>query len=182
EQCVSARLGELQHFAKVVDIQGFGPKVVTQAVDAGLLSSPVDFYTLRADDLEGLDRLGRRSAQNLVDQVDAHRTIELRSSLQALGIDHLGKQNAIVLAQECRTLAAIRAVTREQLLEVRGIKDAIADAILAGLAERSELIDGLLEHVTVVDLPEQDEQDEAEAKTGGVLAGKSFLFTGALEA
>src|SRR5690606_18993792 len=186
EQCVSARLGQLQHFANVVDIQGFGPKVVTQAVDAGLLSSPVDFYTLRVDDLEELERLGRRSAQNLVDQVDAHRSIELSTFLQALGIDHLGKQNAIVLAQEFRTLAAIRSVTREQLLEVRGIKDAIADAILAGLAERSELIDGLLEHVTVVDLPEVEEGEQAEAeaksKSEGVLAGKSFLFTGALEA
>jgi DNA ligase (NAD+) len=187
EQCVSARLGELQHFAKVVDIQGFGPKVVTQAVDAGLLSSPVDFYTLRVEDLETLERLGRRSAQNLVDQVDAHRTIELSTFLQALGIDHLGKQNAIVLAQEFRTLAAIRAVSRDDLLAVRGIKDAIADAILAGLAERSELIDGLLEHVTVVDLGEVAEQaaagtDAGAAKGEGVLGGKSFLFTGALEA
>jgi DNA ligase (NAD+) len=186
EQCVSARLGELQHFAKVIDIQGFGPKVVTQAVDAGLLSSPVDFYTLRVDDLEELERLGRRSAQNLVDQVDAHRTIELPVFLQALGIDHLGKQNAILLATEFRTLAAIRALTREQLLDVRGIKDAIADAILAGLAEHSELIDGLLEHVTVTDLPEAatgaDAQAEAAGKAEGVLAGKSFLFTGALEA
>jgi DNA ligase (NAD+) len=183
ERCVSARLGELQHFAKVIDIQGFGPKVVTQAVDAGLLSSPIDFYTLRVDDLEELERLGRRSAQNLVDQVDAHRTIELPVFLQALGIDHLGKQNAIVLAQEFRTLAAIRELTRDQLLAVRGIKDAIADAILAGLAEHSELIDGLLEHVTVTDLAEAGEAAEAdEGAAEGVLAGKSFLFTGALEA
>jgi DNA ligase (NAD+) len=184
EQCVSARLGELQHFAKVVDIQGFGPKVVTQAVDAGLLSSPADFYTLRADDLEELDRLGRRSAQNLVDQVDAHRTIELPVFLQALGIDHLGRQNALLLAHEFRTLAAVRAVTREALLDVRGIKDAIADAILTGLQERSELIDALLDHVSVVDLPEPSEADEAAAtaRAEGVLAGKSFLFTGALEA
>ncbi|MFO7567512.1 MAG: NAD-dependent DNA ligase LigA [Enhygromyxa sp.] len=185
EQCVSARLGELQHFAKVVDIQGFGPKVVSQAVDAGLLSSPADFYTLRVEDLEELERLGRRSAQNLVDQVDAHRSIELPVFLQALGIDHLGKQNAILLAQEFRTLAAIRAVTREQLLAVHGIKDAIADAILAGLGERSELIDALLEHVSVVDLPEAEAGEEAEAakpKAEGPLAGRSFLFTGALEA
>jgi DNA ligase (NAD+) len=185
EQCVSARLGELQHFAKVIDIQGFGPKIVAQAVDAGLLSSPADFYTLRVDDLEELERLGRRSAQNLVDQVDAHRTIELPVFLQALGIDHLGKQNAIVLANEFRTLAAIRGVTRDQLLDVRGIKDAIADAILAGLAEHSELIDALLEHVTVSDLAEAGAEDDEAAvasKAEGVLAGMSFLFTGALEA
>jgi DNA ligase (NAD+) len=181
EQCVSARLGELQHFAKVVDILGFGPKVVTQAVDAGLLSSPVDFYTLRVEDLETLERLGRRSAQNLVDQVEAHKRIELSTFLQALGIDHLGRQNAILLAEEFRTLEAVRAVDREALLEVKGIKDAIADAILDGLEARSELIDSLLEHVEVIDLPPKSETEDSE-EPEGVLAGKSFLFTGALEA
>lgn len=187
-KCVSARLGELQHFARVVDIQGFGPKVVMQAVDAGLLSSPADFYTLRTEDLENLDRLGRRSAQNLVDQVDAHRSIELSVFLQALGIDHLGKQNAIVLAEEFRTLAAVRALDRDALLAVKGIKDAIADAILAGLEARSELIDALLAHVTIVDLgeraadPGEETGAEAAPAEAGVLGGKSFLFTGALEA
>jgi DNA ligase (NAD+) len=181
EGCVSARLGELQHFAKVVDIQGFGPKVVTQAVDAGLLSSPVDFYTLRVEDLEELDRLGRRSAQNLIDQVEAHKTIELGVFLQALGIDHLGKQNAQLLAEQFRTLAAVRALDRDALLGVHGIKDAIADALLAGLATRSELIDALLGHVTVVDLGDAPSDDAAAGKGEGVLAGKSFLFTGTLE-
>lgn len=181
EECVSAKLGELQHFAKIIDIQGFGPKVVTQAVDAGLLSSPVDFYTLTTDDLEGLDRLGRRSAQNLVDQVEAHKTIELSAFLQALGIDHLGKQNAQLLAEEYRTLAGVRSVDREALLGVKGIKDAIADAILGGLVLRSELIDALLAHVTVVDLPEKSEDEASDAPSEGVLNGKSFLFTGTLE-
>jgi DNA ligase (NAD+) len=191
DKCVSARLGELQHFAKVVDIQGFGPKVVAQAVDAGLLSSPADFYALRTEDLENLDRLGRRSAQNLVDQVTAHKSIELAVFLQALGIDHLGKQNAILLADEFRTLAAVRAVDRDALLAVKGIKDAIADAILRGLEEHSELIDALLAHVTIIDLginlgEGENGSDSASegraAKVEGVLGGKSFLFTGALEA
>lgn len=186
EQCVSARLGELQHFVKVVDIQGFGPKVIQQAVDAGLLSSPPDFYTLRVVDLEKLDRLGRKTAQNLVGQVEAHKSIELAVFLQSLGIEHLGKQNAIVLAEQCRTLAAVRAVSREALLDVRGFKDAIADAILDGLATRSELIDKLLEHVSVVDLPTGEAAEAAaaaKASTAGesTLGGKTFLFTGTLE-
>lgn len=183
DQCVSARLGELQHFAKVVDIQGFGPKIVNQAVDAGLLSTVIDYYTLTVADLEKLDRLARKSAQNLVDQVEAHKTIELPVFLQALGIDHLGRQNAQLLADEFRTLAAVRAVSREALLEVKGIKDAIADALLSGLEARSELIDGLLEHVTVVDLPDKSaDEDEAADPGDSKLGGKSFLFTGTLEA
>ena len=101
--------------------------------------------------------------------------------LQALGIDHLGKQNAQLLAEEYRTLAGVRSVDREALLGVKGIKDAIADAILGGLELRSELIDALLAHVTVVDLPEKSEDDVSDAPSEGVLNGKSFLFTGTLE-
>jgi DNA ligase (NAD+) len=185
DQCVSARLGELLHFVKVVDIQGFGPKVVQQAVDAGLLSSPADFYKLRVEDLEGLDRLGRKTAQNLIGQVEAHASIELPVFLQSLGIEHLGKQNAVVLAENFRTLAKVRALCREDLLEVRGFKDAIADAICKGLEDRSELIGALLAHVTVVDLPEGEAAAAASPSTpsgAGKLGGKSFLFTGALEA
>lgn len=177
KKCIQARLGELEHFAKIVDIQGFGPKVIAQAVDAGLLASPVDYYRLRAGDLAGLDRLADKSAQNLIDQVDAHRELALPVFLQALGVDHLGKQNAILLSRELKTLQAIRAATREDFIAIKGIKDAIADAIVAGLRERAALIDGLLQHITLV---EGDDAVPALPSGDGELAGQSFLFTGTL--
>jgi DNA ligase (NAD+) len=151
--------------------------VITAAVDAGLLSSPADYYRLRAEDLQELERLGEKSAQNLVDQVDAHRELPLAVFLQALGVEHLGKQNAQLLAGEFRTLERIRALTRADLMAVRGIKDAIADAIVDGLKQRAELIDALLQHVKV--LPGEAAPAPAE---GAALGGKSFVFTGTLEA
>lgn len=177
KKCVQARLGELEHFAKVVDLQGFGPKVIAAAVDAELLSTPADYYRLRAEDLQELERLGEKSAQNLIDQIDGHRELPLAVFLQALGIEHLGKQNALLLAGEFRTLERIRGLVRDDLMAVRGIKDAIADAIVAGLAARAELIDALLQHVTVL----AGEAAPAPAEDGA-LAGKSFVFTGTLEA
>ncbi len=177
KKCVQARLGELEHFAKVVDLQGFGPKVIAAAVDAELLSTPADYYRLRAEDLQELERLGEKSAQNLVDQIDGHRELPLAVFLQALGIEHLGKQNALLLAGEFRTLERVRGLGRDDLMAVRGIKDAIADAIVAGLAARAELIDALLQHVTVL----AGEAAPAPAEDGA-LAGKSFVFTGTLEA
>lgn len=177
KQCVQARLGELEHFAKVVDLQGFGPKVIAAAVDAGLLSSPSDYYRLTADDLQELERLGEKSAQNLVDQVDAHRELPLAAFLQALGVEHLGRQNATLLASEFETLARIRGLTRDDLMAIKGIKDAIADALVEGLAARGELIDALLQHVKVL----KGEPAPAPA-ADGALAGKSFVFTGTLEA
>jgi DNA ligase (NAD+) len=175
KKCGSARLGELEHFAKVVDIQGFGPKVIAAAVDAELLSTPADFYTLRAADLEELERLGEKSAQNLIDQIDAHRELPLAVFLQALGAPHLGKQNAQLLAGEFTSLQRILGLGRDDLMTVKGIKDAIADAIVDGLKARAELVEALLRHVKVTD------GEKPEAVAGGALTGKSFVFTGTLE-
>lgn len=177
EECVVARLGELEHFVKIVGIDGFGPKIITKAVDGGLLSVPADYYRLTVEQLASFERLGRRSAQNLVDEVEAHRVIELPVFLQALGIDHLGKQYALLLASNFGSLERVRAVTRAELLEIRGIKDAIADSIVTGLEKRTEMIDELLSEVAVpvFEAPARPETTE------GPLAGKSFLFTGTLE-
>lgn len=177
ENCIDARLGELGHFAKVVEILGFGPKVLAKSVDQGLLAHPDDFYRLRLEDLQSLDRLGRRSAQNLIDEIAARRKLSLAVFLQALGIDHLGKQNALMLAREFKTLAAIRGLSRDDLMGVHGIKDAIADSLVDGLRDKADLIDRLLGHIEI-----EAVVDEPQAPAGaGALAGKSFLFTGALE-
>ena len=180
EQCVVARLRELEHFAKVVDIQGFGPKIVAAVSEAGHLSTPADYYRLRLEDLVKLERLAERSAQNLLDQVAAHRTIPLPVFLESLGVDHLGPQNAQLIAGELRSLAAIRSVQRERLMEVKGIKEAIADAIIDGIAARRAMIDELLKEVTVPD--EAAPVAPAEGTAPGPLAGRSFVFTGTLEA
>lgn len=176
EQCIVARLREIEHFAKVVDIQGFGPKIVAAVVDAGLVTTPADFYRLQHDELTSLERLGSKSAQNLIDRVAAKREIPLATFLEALGIDHLGPQNAELLARNFTSLARVRSVTQEALTEVKGIKEAIADAIVEGLRTRTELVDDLLTLVTVPDAP------VVEAPTGPTpLADQSFVFTGTLE-
>lgn len=179
QQCIVARLRELEHFAKVVDMQGFGPKIVNAAVDAGLLTTAADFYRLRRDDLAKLERLAEKSAQNLVDQVEAHREIPLAVFLEALGVDHLGPQNALLLANNFLSLARVRTLDRDTLMEVKGIKEAIADALIDGLAERTALIDELLTHVTVPDAEPPPAPPEGE--DAGALAGQSFVFTGTLE-
>ncbi len=178
QNCVVARLRELEHFAKVVDIQGFGPKIVNAVVDAGLLASPADYYRLQLDDLVKLDRMGKKSAQNLLDQVAAHKKIPLPTFLESLGIDHLGPQNAKLLASNFKTLAKIRKLKQKALIEVKGIKEAIADAMIEGLAEREELIDDLL---SVVKVPKYEEDASAVAPGTGPLAGQSYVFTGTLE-
>ncbi|MCX4240490.1 NAD-dependent DNA ligase LigA [Paraliomyxa miuraensis] len=182
-QCITARLRELEHFAKVIDIQGFGPKIVAAVVDAGLLASPADYYRLQLSDLVKLERLAEKSAQNLLDQVQAHREIPLAVFLESLGIDHLGPQNARLIAGEFGSLKKIRKLKRDDLMGVKGIKDAIADAIVDGLAGHSAMIDELLKEVRV---PDATAEEVAAAAGGGApadgpLAGKSYVFTGTLE-
>jgi DNA ligase (NAD+) len=179
DNCTVARLRELEHFAKVVDVQGFGPKAIAQLAEAGLLSSPVDFYRLRAEDISGLERLGDKSAQNLVDQVNDHRELPLPTFLQALGVDHLGQQNSLLLAGVFGTLDRVRAATREDLMEIKGIKEAIADALVTGLAGHRELIDGLLDEVTLPEYVAPPRPDVGDAMAP--LVGMSFVFTGTLE-
>lgn len=179
ELCVTARLRELEHFAKVVDIQGFGPKVIAQAVEHELLSDASDYYRLQVEDLAKLERMGEKSAQNLVQEVENKRSLALPVFLQALGIEHLGKRNSELLARNFASLDSLLSATAERLAEIKGIKEAIAGAITQGLETRSELIAALREVVEVseVELAAEDEVEAAQ----GPLAGQTFLFTGKLE-
>ncbi|MGB1699722.1 MAG: NAD-dependent DNA ligase LigA, partial [Nannocystaceae bacterium] len=97
-QCQQARMSSLEHFAKVADIQGFGPKVIEQCIERGLLSEPADFYSLKHEQLRTLERLGDKSAKNLIDAIATRATLDLPTFLQSLGINHLGRQYAELLA------------------------------------------------------------------------------------
>lgn len=174
EQCMVARMRDLEHFARVLDMKGFGPKTLERMMDAGMISAPEDFFRLRRTDLAALERLGEKSAANLLAEVDRNRRIPLAKFLEALGLPHVGPKYARLLAEHFGTLEAVRSARREDLVALEGISETIADAVVEGLAERSDRIDALLRHVEV--LPEE----RTERPAGGPLAGKSFAFTGTL--
>lgn len=173
--CRAARIGAVAHYCTVLDIQGFGDKLLAQAYDEGLLRSPVDLYTLGVEALTRLERVGKKLAGNLVAQVDDHRQVELAAFLRALGIEELGKHVSAILAEQFGTLERVRKVTVEELAAIHTIGPIIAEKVVAGLAERAELIDRLLDHVKVLRADEAPAVGEA-----GPLAGKSFVFTGKL--
>jgi len=181
ESCRMAVIGRLKHYCAVIDIQGFGDKLLAQCHDAGLLRSPVDLYTLNKDKLVGLERMGDRSAQNVMDQVAEHRTVELAMFLRALGLEELGKHVSAILAQRYQTLERVRQLTAEELAAIHTIGEIIADKVVRGLAREVELIDALLQHVTVV-APAAADAAGAPDGEEATLAGQSFVFTGKLEA
>jgi DNA ligase (NAD+) len=110
--------------------------------------------------------------------VDAHRTIPLPTFLQALGVEHLGSQNALLLADVFGDLDAVLSATRDDLMAIKGIKEAIADALVSGLETRAELIAELRQHVTI----QPHAQEKTASPESAPLSGKSFVFTGTLEA
>ncbi|MCA9670341.1 MAG: NAD-dependent DNA ligase LigA [Myxococcales bacterium] len=183
-KCPDVQRGTIKHFCKVVDIQGFGDKLLAEAFDKQILVSVVDIYTLSAEKLLEIERVGDKTAENLLAQVDAHREIELATFLRALGIEDLGQQVSRVIADHFETLAAVRAATREQVAALSGFGDIMANNIVSGLTAEAEIIDALLEHVTLLEGAAAAAAAAAaagEGAAGSALRGKSFVFTGKLE-
>jgi DNA ligase (NAD+) len=170
--CRGAILGQLGHFVATIDARGFGDAILEQAYDAGLVRAPADFYTLKWQDLERLERCGEKLAKKLVAEIDAKRKLPLATFLRALGVSELGKNVSSILASRYRSLPAVLAATEEELAATHGIGETIARNVVSGLVEARPTIDALVGHVTLT-------EDSSEAGTAfGPLSGKSFVFTG----
>ena len=173
--CPATRRGTLEHFVKAVEIDGFGPKVMAQLIESGLVSTPADLYRLRPLDLVTLERMGDILARKLVANVDQRRNLPLAVFLRAMGIEEIGKTVAGVLSEHFRTLEALRSTSADLLLSIEGVGPSIAASVVRGLAERRELIDQLLDVVQV-----EDWTPSTPVEGAGPFAGKSVVFTGAL--
>lgn len=210
--CPAQRRQALLHFAqrRAMDIDGLGEKLVGQLVDAGLVRTPADLYRLDAATLSGLDRMGERSAANLVGAIDRSRQTTFARFLFALGIRHVGEEVARSLAGAYRDSAALAAedwgalaerkaqVQKENArrrargepiepLPLDGIGPEIIDSIRRFFAEphNREVIDELLAAgVNWPRAPEPGTGALPAAAAGGAqdgkLAGRTFVLTGAL--
>lgn len=173
KECVQAKVGELKHFVQTVEIDGFGDVLLEKLYEGGLVTDVSEFYELRAEDLLALERMGDVLADKLVRNVAAKCELPLDVFLRSLGIRELGRHSSQILAREFGTLESVRKVERDRLSAIHTIGDVIADEVVQGLRSKTKLIDKLLKHINV--LPYEKKKAE-----GGMLSGKSFLFTGTL--
>ena len=166
------------HFASrdAMDIEGMGPALTGQLIERGLVKDVADIYSLRLEDIESLERMGKKSAKNLRDAIDESRSRPLAKLIYALGIRHVGEDAARLLAQRFRTMEALMSSDYSELTGITGIGPTTAESVLAFFAEERnrEVIRRLREaHVNM-----------AEAPRGGeaplTLAGKTFVLTGTL--
>lgn len=175
-ECVARRKESLRHFVSknAMDIEGLGPKLLSTMVDEGLVVEPADLYRLDRDTLAVLDRMGEKSANNLVRAIEGSRNPTLGRFLFALGIPHVGEHLSGVIARRFGTIEAVRQATEEELSAVHEVGPEVARSIRGyfGSAEGKRTMEHLLEGNTLT--------IRQEPATDGIFAGKTFLFTGSL--
>lgn len=174
--CLISAIKRLEHFASVTDMQGVGPKLLAQLFDADLVQEPADLYLLEPESIAGLDRMGTKSAENAVQAVRARKKLKLSTFLTSLGIQDLGRHVSRTVAAHYRSLEKIREASPEELTEIDGIGEVIAEHVVLGLKEHAASIDRMLDHVTL-EIPDAEELPDEEDP----LFSKSFVFTGAME-
>lgn len=177
DNCRGARLRQIEHFTQVMEIKGFGPKLLEALYDAEIVTSPADFYTLTVEEMCDLERVGRKLAEKLVERIDEKRNARADVFLRALGIDELGNHVSKILVEHFPSLDAVLAVSRDELAAIHTIGDVIADKVTQGLALRRDDIEELAKMIELR-FPSPDDKALSDAP----FAGKKFLFTGALEA
>lgn len=170
--CLRTKLGELSHFVKTIDCDGFGEKILEQLYLNELVVDPADLYTLTVEELLPLERMGETLAEKLVRNIQAKRELPLATFLQALGISELAHHTAAILAK-MGDIEKILKVSEEDLTAIHSIGPAIAQSVVHGLHEKRDLIHKLLKYIKITAAPKA---------TSHKLGGKSFLFTGTMVA
>ena len=169
----------IEYFAsrQAMDIEGLGEALVTQLVDAGLLESISDIYSLKKDALLALERMGEKSASNLLEAINQSRSRPLWRLLNGLGILHVGVTSARDLAQRFHTLDALAAASEENLLAIHSIGEVMADAIFKWFKNPDNLL--LIESLRASGL-NFGESDEVTQQSDNRLANTAWVLTGTL--
>ena len=175
-ECPAQLLRNITHFASrdAMDIEGLGPAVVQQLVDGGLIHTAADLYGLRGEDVAKLDRMGAKSAENLIRAIENSKANDLSRLIYGLGIRQVGEKAAKVLASHFKTFDALEAASVEELTEIDDVGEITARCIADYLAQpqSQDLILRLREAGVNMESTRQlvDER----------FAGMTFVLTGAL--
>lgn len=178
-QCGGVVREKLIHFASrdAMDIEGLGPSVVDSLLAYGLVKNPADFYTLRAEELQQIERMGEKRAANLVAAAADSRGRGLAKLLFALGIRFLGAKGAELLTEKYHTLDAVMAASVEDLQETDGIGKVIAQSVYDYFRDERSL--ELVEKLKRAGVATEEVKEDAE---GAAFAGERAVLTGKLTA
>ncbi|MCE7505663.1 NAD-dependent DNA ligase LigA [Polynucleobacter sp. IMCC30063] len=174
--CGAQRKQALLHFAqrRAMDIEGLGEKIVDQLVDLNIVRTPADLYRLGFNALANLERMGEKSADNLIQAIEQSRKTSLARFIFALGIRHVGETTAKDLAAHYGNMSALMAASAEELLTIHDVGPVVADSIESFMAEahNREVIEQLLASGMQLSVTEKT--------LNAAVAGKTFVLTGTL--
>lgn len=166
----------LYYFASkhALNIDGLGEKIVDALLDAQLINSYSDIFTLTFGDVVTLPHFKKKAAENLLAAIENARAVPLDRLLVALSIEHVGRETARILAEGFGILEKIRKASEEELMAIYGVGDIVAQSLYQWMHTKAHTdeLDRLLAQITVVSPQKID---------SGALVGKTFVFTGTLE-
>ena len=176
--CPAQVKGRIDHFVskRAMNMDGLGTKLIDQMVEEGLLRDFSDIFTLKKEDVAGLERMAEKSAENLMDAIKASKIVSLWRFVYGLGIRNIGEHLAQVLANRFGDLDAIMSAAPEELEEIDEVGPIVAASIhsfFSGESNRAIVERCLASGVTLENPPTLSESTPLE--------GKTFVFTGSLE-
>ena len=175
--CGAQRKEAIKHFSsrKALDVDGLGDKLVEQLVDENLIKTPVDLFNLTELQISTMERMGKKSAENLIQSLLKARSTTLSKFIYSLGIREVGETTAANLAQHFLTLDAIKLASLEDLLEVSDIGAIVAKNILTFLAQPHNMV-LVTELASILSWP----VIEVKASDEMPLLDQTFVLTGTL--
>lgn len=176
--CPAQRLRHIIHFVskQAMDIDGAGPSVIEQMLARGLIETAADLYALKEDEIAALDKMGKKSAQNLLKSLEKSKSNPLSKLINALGIRHIGEKGAKILAGKYKSLDNLKNASREELTEIPEIGGVIAKSVTDFFAEEQNL--SFVEKLKTAGVSLRDK--ETEEKLPQIFEGKTFVLTGTL--
>jgi DNA ligase (NAD+) len=175
--CPAKRKESLLHFAgrHAMNIDGLGEKIVNHLVEQKMVEDFADLYALKLEPLAALERMGEKSAQNLLEEIEASKKNNLARAIFALGMRFVGERTGQLLAEQFSSLEDLAAASEEQLVEVPEVGPKVAASIAEFFSEPANR--ELIKRLRKAGVHPTAEKREVKSQK---LAGKSFVFTGAL--
>jgi DNA ligase (NAD+) len=176
-RCPAQAAERIRHFVSrhAMDIESLGPVLIEQLLAKGLVESYADLYRLKLEDLTALERMARKSSENVLNAIEASKQCTLPRFLFGMGIHQVGERTAQVLARRFKSLAALRQASVEDLADVNEIGDITAQSIHAFFRDRQQL--ALIEQCLKAGVTPTFEEVRSGSQP---LAGKTAVITGTL--
>lgn len=178
--CAAQRKQALLHFAqrRAMDIEGLGEKLIDQLVDQGLVHTPADLFKLNLAVLSALERMGEKSADNLIHAIHQAKQTTLARFIYALGIRHVGQATATELARHFGQLKLLITASVDDLLKINDIGPVVAQSIVNFFAESHNLT--VIQQMQEAGVTWPEHAQEENMRFTGKLSGKTFVLTGTL--